>query len=80
MQSAREVSDDPQALANGYLPVVDRGDGTTFTLVASPVQFDEQSVTPRPAPELAQHTEEVLLDAGFTWEDLGALKQAGAIS
>jgi crotonobetainyl-CoA:carnitine CoA-transferase CaiB-like acyl-CoA transferase len=80
MQSAREVTRDPQALANGYLTDVDRGDGTTFTLVASPVQFDETPSPLRPAPELAQHTEEVLLAQGFTWEDLARLKDAGAIS
>jgi crotonobetainyl-CoA:carnitine CoA-transferase CaiB-like acyl-CoA transferase len=80
MQSAREVGDDPQALANGYLPVVDRGDGTTFTLVASPVQFDETSPALHPAPDCGQHTEEVLLSLGLTWEELAALKDAGAIS
>jgi crotonobetainyl-CoA:carnitine CoA-transferase CaiB-like acyl-CoA transferase len=80
MQSAREVGDDPQAIANGYLPVVDRGDGTSFTLVASPVQFDETSPRLRPAPDCGQHTEEVLLSLGLTWEELAALKDAGAIS
>jgi crotonobetainyl-CoA:carnitine CoA-transferase CaiB-like acyl-CoA transferase len=80
MQSAREVGNDPQAIANGYLPEVDRGDGTTFTLVASPVQFDETPPTLRPAPEAAQHTEEVLLSLGLTWEQIAELKTSGAIS
>jgi crotonobetainyl-CoA:carnitine CoA-transferase CaiB-like acyl-CoA transferase len=80
MQSAREVGDDPQAIANGYLPQVDRGDGTTFTLVANPVQFDEASPALRPAPDCGQHTEEVLLSLGMTWEQLAALKESGAIS
>jgi crotonobetainyl-CoA:carnitine CoA-transferase CaiB-like acyl-CoA transferase len=80
MQSAREVGDDPQAIANGYLPRVDRGDGTGFDLVASPVQFDETSPALRPAPECGQHTEEVLLSLGMTWEQLAALKESGAIS
>jgi len=80
MQSAREVGNDPQAIANGYLPEVDRGDGTTFTLVASPVQFDETPPTLRPAPEAGQHTEEVLLSLGLTWEQIAELKTSGAIS
>jgi crotonobetainyl-CoA:carnitine CoA-transferase CaiB-like acyl-CoA transferase len=80
MQSAREVHDDPQAQANGYLPVVDRGDGTSFTLVANPVQFDGTSPPLTPAPEMGQHTEDVLLSLGLTWEDLASLKDAGAIS
>ncbi len=80
MQTAKEVGQDAQALANGYLAEVDRGDGTTFTLVASPVQFDEAPPRLRPGPDMGQHTEEVLLAAGYTWEELASLKEAGAIS
>ena len=80
LQSAREVNDDVQAMANGYLPAVDRGDGTSFTLVASPVEFDEEPVGLRAAPELGQHTEEVLRALGLTWEELAACKEAGTIS
>jgi crotonobetainyl-CoA:carnitine CoA-transferase CaiB-like acyl-CoA transferase len=80
MLSAREVSDDPQAIANGYVSRVDRGDGTSFDLVASPVQFDETPPALCPAPDCGQHTEEVLLSLGLTWEQLAALKDGGAIS
>jgi crotonobetainyl-CoA:carnitine CoA-transferase CaiB-like acyl-CoA transferase len=80
MQTAKEVGHDVQALANGYLTEVDRGDGTTFTLVSSPVQFDETTPALRPAPDMGQHTEEVLLAAGYSWEELASLKDAGAIS
>jgi crotonobetainyl-CoA:carnitine CoA-transferase CaiB-like acyl-CoA transferase len=80
MQTARELAEDPQVRANGYLPEVDRGDGTRFALVASPVAFDEEVPALRPAPDLGQHTEEVLLAHGLSWEDIAALKDAGAIS
>jgi crotonobetainyl-CoA:carnitine CoA-transferase CaiB-like acyl-CoA transferase len=80
MQSAIELHDDPQAAANDYLLPIDRGDGAPFTLVANPMQFDEQPPTLRPAPDLGQHTEEVLLSLGMTWEDLAKYKEAGAIS
>ena len=76
---ALRVGEDPQAAANGYLPEVER-DGTRFTLVASPVRFDDTSPSLRPAPDLGQHTEEVLLALGLTWEELAACKEAGAIS
>jgi crotonobetainyl-CoA:carnitine CoA-transferase CaiB-like acyl-CoA transferase len=33
----------------------------------------------RTAPEFGQHTEEVLLEAGFTWEELESLRADGAI-
>jgi crotonobetainyl-CoA:carnitine CoA-transferase CaiB-like acyl-CoA transferase len=78
MQTPRELNDDVQAHANGYLPEVDR-DGTRFTLVASPVQFDEASVPLTPAPDLGQHTEEVLLELGLSWDEIGACREAGAI-
>ena len=32
-----------------------------------------------PAPEFGQHTEEVLLEAGLSWEEIGALREQGAI-
>jgi crotonobetainyl-CoA:carnitine CoA-transferase CaiB-like acyl-CoA transferase len=80
LQSARELPDDPQAMANGYLAEVDGRDGTRFTLVASPVQFDEAPPALAPAPDLGQHTEAVLLELGLSWDDLAAAKEAGAIS
>jgi crotonobetainyl-CoA:carnitine CoA-transferase CaiB-like acyl-CoA transferase len=79
LQTARELPDDPQARANGYLAEIDRGDGSSFTLIASPVQFDETAPSLRPAPDLGQHTEEVLLELGVGWDELAALKEAGAI-
>ena len=45
-----------------------------------PVRF---SATPADVradlPELGQHTEEVLLELGYTWDDIGELSAAGAI-
>lgn len=79
MQTAAELHDDPQAIANGYLRPVEGGDKGHFALVASPVQFDEQPVDLSPSPELGQHTEEVLLELGVAWEQLSRLKQSGAI-
>lgn len=80
MQSAKEASTDVQARDNGYVLPVDRGDGTTFTLVSNPVQFDRTPPTLTPAPDCGQYTEDVLLSLGYDWEQLGALKEAKAIS
>lgn len=78
-QTAREVHDDPQVLANGYLATVDAQGRTPLALVASPVQFDERPPVLRGAPEHGAHTEEVLLELGRTWDDIAALRDAGAI-
>jgi crotonobetainyl-CoA:carnitine CoA-transferase CaiB-like acyl-CoA transferase len=80
MQTAAELHDDPQALANGYLPELESAEGKRFRLVASPVQFDLASPPVRPAPELGQQTEEVLLELGLSWDDIAALKEDGSIS
>jgi crotonobetainyl-CoA:carnitine CoA-transferase CaiB-like acyl-CoA transferase len=32
------------------------------------------------APEVGQHTEEILLEVGRTWDEITALKDKGAIS
>jgi crotonobetainyl-CoA:carnitine CoA-transferase CaiB-like acyl-CoA transferase len=75
-----EIHQSPQVAANDYLPKVTGNDGRSFRLVAPPYQFDERPAIPRgPAPELGQHTEEVLLDSGFTWADIEAHRDAGAL-
>jgi CoA:oxalate CoA-transferase len=70
-----EVVADPNVWANGYLVNVDGID-----VVAAPVSF---SATPAQssavAPELGQHTEEVLLELGYSWDDITRLQDAGAI-
>jgi crotonobetainyl-CoA:carnitine CoA-transferase CaiB-like acyl-CoA transferase len=43
-------------------------------LVASPVQFDESPPNLARAPETGEHTEQVLLELGLTWEELAVLK------
>jgi crotonobetainyl-CoA:carnitine CoA-transferase CaiB-like acyl-CoA transferase len=59
---------------------VQREDGSSFTLVSNPLQFDETPPTLRPAPDLGQHTEEILLELGMTWEEMAKYKESGAIS
>jgi crotonobetainyl-CoA:carnitine CoA-transferase CaiB-like acyl-CoA transferase len=70
-----EVVADPNVWANGYLVNVDGTD-----VVAAPVAFSATPAKPpATAPELGQHTEEVLLDLGYTWEDITRLQDASAI-
>ena len=78
-QSALEVHDDPQVVANGYLPKVTDDQGNTYALAANPVQFDQQEPALRPAPTHGQHTDEVLLELGYDWDRIIALKESNAI-
>lgn len=79
MQTVSELGDDPAVVANGYLPTVTASSGAEFALAANPVQFDETPAAPAGAPEHGQHTEELLLDAGLSWDEIGRYKQQGAI-
>lgn len=79
MQTPEEVANDPQARANGYVAEVTTDDGSPAMLVVNPVQFDGEHVELQRAPEHGQHTEEVLLELGLTWDDLVRCKDQGAV-
>ena len=80
VQNTGEVAVDPQTLANGYVQDVVKPSGVGLRLTATPVQFDQQPLTLVPAPEPGQQTEEILLELGKSWEQIIALKDAGAVN
>ena len=76
----KEVHEHPQVEANGFLPIVHGADGLDFRLVAAPQHFDGESTRPSgPAPELGQHTEEILLEAGLDWNAISKARECGAL-
>ena len=79
VQSVRELHSDPQVRANEYLTSVEAADGSHYDLVSNPCQFDESVPRLRPAPEIAAHTEEVLLALGLGWDEISRHREAGAI-
>lgn len=79
VQSPDQVVEDPQVHAAGGIVNGPTGDGDA-RMVASPADFSETPWQVRaPAPEFAQHGEEILLEMGFSWDEIAELKEAGII-
>jgi crotonobetainyl-CoA:carnitine CoA-transferase CaiB-like acyl-CoA transferase len=79
VQTPGELHDDPQVRANGYIAQVDVGGDEPLPMVTVPVQFDGQPGRPARAPEHGEHTEAALVELGLSWDEIGALKDRGAI-
>ncbi len=79
-QTIDEILDDEQAAANNFYTDIEHPIAGSARLLNSPVQFSETPADIRwAAPQLGAHTEEVLLEEGYSWEELEKLKEAGVI-
>jgi len=74
-----EAASDPQVIENGYLP--QHPTKPEGRVVASPVQYNNGKIEPqRGAPEMGQHTEEILQELGFDWDTIARLKEQSVIN
>ncbi len=80
IQAPTEVIDDPQVLANDYVTWFDHPVWGRTKVVGFPWDFSQTPASVRrEAPELGQHTEEILLEMGYTWDDITQLKNEEVI-
>lgn len=80
IQSPAEVVNDPQALANDYFINIDHPVWGEIKVVGFPWSFSQTPASwKREAPELGQHTEEILLEMGYSWDEISKFKDEGAI-
>lgn len=79
LRKVSEVLEDPQVQANRFAQRIDYGDGHELHIVASPVQFDQQPPTLRPAPAFAGDTEEILGSLGWDMDTIIEAKIKGAV-
>ena len=79
VQTLDEVLADPQVHAAGGLVEVPDGVGTTL-LPATPVDFADTPCQPRSmAPELGEHSDEILSELGRSAEEIAELRERGAV-
>jgi len=76
-----EVVNDPQVLANEFLTTFDHPALGEIKEIGIPAELSKTPGAIRaPAPQLGQHTEEVLVDMlGYSWEDIEKLRDGGVI-
>jgi len=76
-----EVISDPQARANDFFAGYEHPTHGHIEVVANPAHLSNTPASvQRPAPEFGQHTEEVLLEYGYSWEDIAQFKEQGVIA
>lgn len=79
IQKIGDVESDPQALVNNYIvPVEYRGLGK-INLPGYPANFSEcDAGTRHEAPQIGEHTDMILKNAGYTTDEIEQLKYEGA--
>lgn len=76
VQTPKEVSNDPQAMANNYFVEYDHPKHGMTKMVGFPWDFSETPAEcSRPAPELGEHSEEILKELGYTPQQIAELLQ-----
>jgi crotonobetainyl-CoA:carnitine CoA-transferase CaiB-like acyl-CoA transferase len=80
VQDTGDLAADPMVQANGYIVEAHTASGTPFSLVATPVQFDEVPAATERAPEYNEHGDGILTDLlGYDWNAIVDLKVKGAV-
>ena len=80
MRGPQEVINDPQLKANDIVVPLEGAGGKLTSTISSPIQVHGVTKVPaRRAPELGEHTEEVLHDLGFDAQGIEALRASGAV-
>src|SRR6516165_2122887 len=80
VRGPEEVINDPQLKANDIVVPLEGAGGKLTSTISSPIQVHGVTKVPaRRAPELGEHTEEVLKELGFDAKGIEDLRTSGAV-
>ena len=80
VQNYHDIAKDPQARINGYVTDMEHPHYGTVTIAGSPLMFGRKpTVSQGRPPELGEHTEQYLLELGYSWDDIVALREKEVI-
>ena len=76
----RTMLQSEQARVNGYLKELDHPVAGKVLVTGTPVSINgEVETIAQMPPEHGANTEEVLLELGYSWEEIGSLRESGAV-
>jgi len=80
VRGPQEVIEDPQLRANDIVVPLEDAGGKLTSTISSPIQVHGVAKVPaRRAPDLGEHTEEILQELGFGAKDIDALRASGTV-
>jgi crotonobetainyl-CoA:carnitine CoA-transferase CaiB-like acyl-CoA transferase len=75
VQDHAEVAVDAQVQANSYIQPVERPGAAPVPMVSIGMTIDDEPVPiPHLAPQHGEHTEEILLEFGYSWDEIAELR------
>src|SRR5215471_9967165 len=81
VRGPQEVIEDPQLAANEIVVPLEGAGGKLTTTISSPIQVHGIAKAPaRRAPNLGEHTDEILNELGFDAKEIEGLRASGAVS
>ena len=80
VESYLDILQSEQAWVNGYLTTVEHHEAGPVKLAGNPINMEATPLqTTGTPPEHGQHTEEVLLELGYDWLEIAALREKQAV-